>query len=127
MSETVYGGSGGGGANFTISGSEVFSGSSPTSWTELDLSSIVGTNKALVILRFKAGSDMDALAVRTKGDTEEYYSATSDTTAQGLALAHHDSVNVVVLMVITDALGKIEWITETESASASVVVMAYIK
>jgi len=118
---------GAGGATFVVSGAQAFSGSSPTSWTDLDLSSIVGASQALVMLQFKAGNDMNALAVRTNGDTEEYYHTSSDASAQGLQLAHHDSVNVLSLMVVTDSAGVIEWRTETSSGSAVVNVVMYIK
>lgn len=118
---------GGGGATFVVSGVQAFSGDSPTGWSELDLSGIIGANPALVMLRLHAGSDMDATSVRTLGDTVEYYSSAADASAQGMALAHHDSTNAIVLMVLTDGTGKIEWRTEKSVGDATVVVMAYIK
>lgn len=116
-----------GGASFIVSGASVFSGTSPTVWSELDLSEVVGVNSALVLLRIHAGSDMDATSVRMKGDTVEYYNEAADASAQGLALAHHNSTNAIVLMVVTDTMGKIEWITESEVSDATIDVIAYIK
>jgi len=116
---------GGGGASFVVSGTQVFSGDSPSSWTDLDLSGVVGSNSALVMLRIHAGSDMNAVCVRMNGDTVEYYSAVADSSAQGVALAHHDSTNAIVLMVVTDTSGVIEWRTEA-SQTATIDIIAYI-
>ena len=113
--------------NLTVSGVTVVDAQpSPTSWTELDLSSVVGTNNALVILAFSATGDMNATAVRRKGDTDEYYSTFNEANACGVALGHHDSTSVMVLICATDAAGVIEWITET-SRTAIVKLMAYIR
>lgn len=124
---TLHSHAGGGGDGiFTVSGAEVFNGLSPTSWTTLDLSGIVGSNSALVLLKISAASDMDAVAVRTNEDTSEYWNATADASAYGMALGHHDSVAVLVLMVVTDTNGVIEWKTE-KSSTATINIISYIK
>jgi len=117
---------GGGGGIFAISGAKIFNGSSPTSWTVLDLSEIVGNYSALVVLKISAISDMDAVAVRTKDDVDEFWNTTADASAYGLALGHHDSVASLVLMVATNPSGMIEWRTE-KAATATIDVIAYIK
>jgi len=109
-----------------VSGVTVYNGESPTSWTDLDLSSIVGINSAMVILSFQATKDMDAISVRKNGDTEDYYCAAADAMAYGMALGHHDTTAVLVLICVTDTNGVIEWITEN-SETAIVKVIAYIK
>ena len=116
---------GGSGGGLVVSGATVFSGTAPTSWTDLDLSSVVGANQALVMLQITATSDRNALAVRTNGDTEEYYNPSSDASAHGLALVHHDSSNAVVVMCITDSSGVIEWRVETVGTT-TIKLMAYI-
>ena len=120
---------GGGGATFTVSGATVIDAqASPETWTELDLSGIVGANSALVILGITATADMDATAVRMAGDTNEYYDAAADATAFGVALGHHESGAgaTMVLMCITSTAGKIEWKTEA-TQTATIKLIAYIK
>jgi len=118
---------GGGGASFVVSGAQAFSGLSPTSWTDLDLSSIVGSNSAMVILRFHSGADINAIAVRKNGDTNDYYCASADANAYGCALGHHDSTADLVLICVTDTAGIIEWICESGVSPTTVDVIAYIK
>ena len=114
-----------GGSTFTVSGAEVFSGTSPTSWTDLDLSGTIGANSALVILAISSGVDMNALAVRKNGDTDEYYNVAVEANAYGCAIAHHDADAVLVLICVTDTAGVIEWITES-AQTASIKLLAYI-
>lgn len=120
-------------ANITLIGlawensTDVNSGAaSPTTWTDLDLSGVVGSNEAFVVLRIKSASDMNETSVRRDGDTNEYYSEAADPNAYGCALGHHSSVADLVLMCMTDADGEIEWITQT-SENANVYVQLYIK
>lgn len=119
--------SGGGGASFAVPYAEAFSGSSPTSWTDLDLHDIVGVNKAWVLLKISAGSDMDAVAVRKKGDTDEFWHTAVDASTYGCSLVHHDSTAVPVLSTITDENGIIQWKCEKSANDCIVTVMAYIK
>lgn len=104
----------------------VFNGSSPTSWTDLDLSGVVGTRCAVVFLKFTSNQDMNAIAVRQNGDSDDYYSASSEQNAYGICMAHHDNDADLVLMCLTDGNGVIEWITET-SRTCQVYVMAFIR
>jgi hypothetical protein len=118
--------SGGGGATFTVSGAQVYSGNSPTSWTDLDLSGTIGSNSAMVILAFRGNIDINALAVRKNGDTNEYYGASCEANAYGCALGHHDSDADLVLICVTDTSGVIEWKAES-AVVCTVDVIAYIK
>lgn len=118
---------GGGGASLVVSGTTVFTGDSPTSWTSLDLSGVIGANNfALVILQISATGDMDATAVRRRGDTAEYYNPSVEASAYGCALGHHDSTADLVLLCVTSEGGRIEWITEN-SMPATIKLIAYIK
>ena len=114
------------GAVFIVSGA-TYNTTTPLTWTDLDLSGVVGSNSAWVILSIHANSDINAVAVRKNGDTTEYYNAAADASAQGMALAHHASTNAVVLSSLTDNAGVIEWISETAVANATVTVISYIK
>ncbi len=108
----------------TLDGTKVFDGTAPTSWTDLDLSSVVGANVALVILNVYNAISVAAAAVRTKGDGKEYYTTG---TSQGCAQGDLGSGVNCVFIVITDANGVIQWINESASANAKVFMMAYLK
>jgi len=106
-----------------ISGATVVDAqTSPTSWTDLDLSGIVGSSNVVAILSFTSTMDMDFVAVRSKGDTDEYF----NTQNQGCTVGVHKENTTVILICITDASGVIQWITES-SGTATVKVIAYIK
>lgn len=112
---------GAGGASLTVAEVEVFNGTSPTSWTDLDLSAVVGSNPAMVLLKtFK--NTQKSVAFRKNGDADEYYSPGN------FSVACLDPVGDVfgVMLVTTDNNGVVEWITETAS-TYTVDVMAYIK
>lgn len=118
-----------GGATFTVSGTIVVNAqASPTTWADLDLSGTVGANVALVALAITAAGDMDATAVRAKGDAYEYYDAAADATAFGVQLGHHESGAgaAMVLMCLTDASGFIQWKTESQQ-TATIKLLYYIK
>ena len=109
-----------------VSGATTYTGDSPEVWTDLDLSSIVGANSALVILQISASGDMNAVAIRMNGDEGDYYCSAGDSNAYGVALGHHDTTAILVLICVTDTAGIIEWITES-SSTATIKVIAYIK
>jgi len=106
----------------------VYNGLSPLDWEDLDLSGFAGlwANKALVLLAFNSAGDMNALAVRAKGDSSQYYDAAVESSSYGCALGHHDASADMVLLVTTDANGIIQWISETQR-TATVYMLAYIK
>ena len=113
--------------NVIVSGATVFGpASSPTSWTDLDLSGTVGSRSVLAILQITAAGNMEATAVRKNGDSTEYYDDGAKEAAYGCALASHDSSAALVLICVTDAAGVIEWITEA-SQTATIKLIAYIK
>lgn len=117
-----------GGAAIWVGKTEVYNGLSPLAMTDLDLSSFesLGANKALVLLVFTSTGDMNAVAVKAKGDASNYYDAAVEANAYGVALGHHDANADMVLLCTTDANGIIQWQTETEQ-TAQVYMLAYIK
>ena len=95
---------------------------SPVAWTDLD----TGLGGAyFVTLAISATADMDAISIRRKGDTIEYYNEANDVNAQGTQLGHHDSVAVMVLACFTDSNGYVQWITEA-SRTATVTLTGAI-
>ncbi|KKN74959.1 hypothetical protein LCGC14_0384610, partial [marine sediment metagenome] len=117
-----------GGAALTVAETEVFSGTAPTTWTDLNLSGTIGAQSSLVLLKFASiGAGYNrTVAVRKNGDTDEFYGATANE-ARGVALGQllGASVVFVVLLVATDATGKIEW--KSAAITMTVDVIAYIK
>ena len=57
-------------------GTNVFSGAAPTSWTDLDLSAVTGSNRCLVTLKIKSTSGgvnyNNRVSIRPHGDTDNY-------------------------------------------------------
>ena len=112
---------GGSGAAISTTKVEVFSGTCPTSYTDLDLSGTVGTVAALVHLSIEStAGDMNSVALRANADTAEYHETTNEVSSYGIAVAHHDSGGAaprVVLSSFTDSSGIVEWICETQRSS----------
>lgn len=111
-------------SRLTVAEAEVFNGLSPSeSWTDLDLSGTIGSNAALVLLKFGATLDKK-IAVRKNGDTDEFYHSLAE--IGGCALYSHKGATHGVLIVATDAAGIIEWYTEA-AETTTIDVIAYIK
>ncbi len=112
----------------TIAETEVFSGTSPTEWTDLDLSGVVGSNLALVLLKIGSTGNPAATAVRKDGETDEFWSDDSSVAAvaYGAAFAKIFVGIHAVVIVATSAAGIIEW--KTDAAVATTIdIIAYIK
>ena len=113
----------GGGATLTVSETEVFNATSPTTWTDLDLSGTIGSNIALVLMKVVVGNAAD-VAFRKDGDTDEFYA--NSASAGGVALIASQGSTHAAILVATSSTGKIEWKTEFARAS-TVDIIAYIK
>ena len=115
-----------GGATLTVSETEVFSGTIPTAWTDLDLSGTVGSQATLVMLKVYQPIGIVALAVRKNGDTDEFYTSNTGD-ARGVALTKVYSLVHAVLIVSTDNAGKIEWRGSSTTTNTTIDIIAYIK
>ena len=115
-----------GGASLTVSETEVFASGSttPTAWTDLDLSGTVGANAALVLLKVARAGGTQFVAVRKNGDTDEFYSGTA---MGGCAAAALQTAIHTVFLVATDNSGKIEWKNNAARTDVTVDIIAYIK
>lgn len=115
-------------STLTVAETEVFNGTSPTSWTDLDLSATIGANAALVLLKiYAAVGNLGGFAVRKNGDTDEFYNALAAANGVGCALAAVGGENAYVAMLVaTDSSGVIEWITQN-ALTVTVDIIAYIK
>jgi len=113
---------------YKSSGSSGNSGNSPTSWTDLDLSSIVGANKALVFLSVTPSTgESNKYAFRTNGSALDTSSIlTADAYDSGLAGGYIVVNETLFVMVETDASGVVEWIASA-AVTTSVIVIGYMK
>jgi len=108
---------------FSYSGAQVFSASAPTSWTDLDLSSYVGSRRALVLLKVKnRGGFAQQYKFRTNGDTDDYSVADDRWHCSACIL---DSGYCGTVLAMTDASGIVEW-WSNNGYSTDVWLLAYI-
>ncbi len=113
------------GGGLTVAETEVFNGTSPTAWTDLNLAGTIGANPALVLLKIDGAANLVGVAVRKNSDGDEFYSA-SITDPYGCAFGRQAAGVYMVLLVATDASGIIEW--KTGNAKATTIdIIAYIK
>ena len=113
------------GAVLIVAETEVFNGTSPTVWTDLDLSGIVGSQATLVLLKVYSPNNYYRVVVRRNGDTDEFYppsDAPMGYAGSGSGATIFDSV-----LTVTDTNGVIEWRTAAAVADTTVDVIAYIK
>ena len=109
-------------------GSVVFSGTSPTVETELDLSSTVGANSALVFLLIYCPQEDPAgtwITFKKYGETVTHNQ--DYTVALGTAGANQYTSKFTYLMAVTDSGGKLKWIASDAVASTTITLEAYIK
>lgn len=102
----------------------IFSGNSPTTWTDMDLSGYVGRNIALVTLKFinQNTTFANAFRVRTNGDTIEY--ALYDYGDFGSSSVYR-GVSQGTAAALTDSNGIIEWRADV-NYSTSVYLMSFV-
>lgn len=95
----------------------VFSGSAPTSYTDLDLSSVVGVAQKMVYLKIVNSGGSTSYRFRMNGDTSTGGSQGDATNA--------DTVSATAYVVVkTDTSGVIEWIAGGANTTA-ITVEAY--
>ncbi len=110
-------------ATLTVAQTEVFSGTSPTSWTDLDINAVVGANVALVVMKVNSGANPQVVAMRANGDGDDHYLAN----VSGGANRVDNAASISTLLVCyTDASGIIEWMCEN-GVTTTVDVVLFIK
>lgn len=105
-------------SNFSTT--QVFSGTSPTSYTDLDLSAVVGAKQRVVILKITS-SNLCYGSFRQNGDAGTY----GTTSWLGASRFEVNSGNSAIVIVPTDTAGVVEWIASAGAASTTVNVLAY--
>lgn len=95
---------------------------SPNTFTDLDLSAIVGKNSALCFIEaYRSGTDPGIIYSRMNGTTKTPLCYTGY--AMDLATANW----IVELIVTTDTNGVIEWATDTAQTGVVMTLRAYIR
>lgn len=112
------------GASLTVAETEVFNGTSPLNWTDLDLSGTIGENATLVLLKIGTPSVSQTVtgAFRPDGDTNEYYAGTTKG-SHVFSSVGADAASLVVLC--TSSAGIVEWRTVQAKAGTMVSILAY--
>jgi len=101
-------------------GTVVHNAIGPAAWTDLDLSAVVGSRKALVVIRSLNGSGGNShIYSRTNGDTLNKTDGISIVLSQ---LSGRDDL----LVVYTDASGIIEWYVSNVAGTHTLTVEAFI-
>lgn len=110
------------------SGTEVFAdAAAPQSYTDLDLSAVVGANRALVHLKVKNTSGSSRTFVfRTNGESDEVGYSTPDPESGATCAAYIRPGYIGYFTVLTDASGIIEW-KAAGTTNASVNLLTYQK
>lgn len=101
----------------TFPNSTAFSGTSPTSYTDLDLSSIIGTTSRVVFLKVTCGTTSVAFHFRKNGEAGT--GAVGDNSAGTNRTSLLTSGQVAYVTVVTDSSGVVEWYTSQTSAGAA--------
>lgn len=103
--------------------------STNTSYNDLDLSSVVGSNRALVIMEVfdKASSSafVDDIFFRTKGSSVDHGGGTAGFGASGVSLTQVNGGGTIV--VITDSSGVIQHTGDGTMSDIKYVIQAYQK
>lgn len=105
------------------SGGVAHNAASPTSWTTLDLSSIIGVNYAFVVLKIKSSSQT-TFKFKPDGDADVYNAAPiSGSNMVDLAPATNQ---VGLVSLETSALGRVEWIAGNTDV-ATITVLGFMR
>ena len=114
------------GINALFTDTEVFNGAMPSSWTDLDLSSVVSQKQSLVMLRYKynfSDSTYSYVAVRTN---DSNFDSGSNTSINSILLNSTDNPFSFMLLQ-TDSGGMIEQReTSTNNANVTASIVFYL-
>ena len=98
----------GAGGGITFDNSEVFNGiPASTAYLDLDLSAVVGSNQAVVLLAVYPAINPNEIKFRKNGETDNLGSAAS---AQGPSVGKPStSSEMTYILVVADSSGIVEW------------------
>lgn len=109
---------------------QVFSGTSPTSFTDLDLSSVVGATRRMVMVKVVCGTIDVEFHFRRNGETGAHVTSSTDNGSGTAKSELLTSGKISYLIVPTDNAGIVEWATYQDgigqaSTTSTVTVEAY--
>ena len=113
------------GATIGFPNAQVFSGASPTNWTDLDLSSIVGQTQSIVMIKAKFINNARPVGFRPNGDDESWVLG-SITNNKSVSLISAASDETATGIITTDESGIVEWKTHEEWGSVVLSVVSYL-
>jgi hypothetical protein len=114
------------GTGLVYSGATAFSGAQPTTFTDLNLSSIVGTNRAWVTLKITGDANSN-IFFRTKGETLDAYAGLGSAASFGSGTSGTSMNNsVAYLSLLTDTSGIVQWRSNITSTTTVVTVLTYM-
>lgn len=100
---------------------QVFTGTSPASFTDLDLSAVVGAQQRMVMLKVFCDNETKLFIFRPNGDTGEY----NGTAFNGVNAVTTPSDGYALAICKTDTAGVIEWRTTGAENACTISVEAY--
>lgn len=116
-----------GGSNYP--GTSVFNGTSPTSWTNLDISSVVGTGNHIAMLKIQQDGTASSVGFgfRQEGDSGSGITVpgASFSGANLAATLNASGPNFVYAWAITDSSGVIEWVSSS-AQTTQIFVMFFM-
>lgn len=107
----------------SFSTTQVFSGTSPSTFTDLDLSSVVGARQRMVVLKFITSAGAKLVVFRPNGDATDYYGGATVTGAN--AGTNGATSSATTCIVKTDTAGVVEWRTTNAETGCTISVEAY--
>jgi hypothetical protein len=115
--------------NYHSATTQIYNGTSPTGgYTALDLSSIIGANKALVFLRVSNADATNVLTVafRRTSDTVGVGRNANDSAGGGTSFASINPSSIAYITMEADASGIVQWYA-WESRTTVIHVIGYVK
>lgn len=112
-------------SSITFVNTQVYSNTTPNIWTDLDLSSVVGSNTALVMIRVSS-SNANQIVFRTNGDALSIGTNGYDFGVSGTGTGVSGGGGYVI--VKTDSSGVVEWGSLlNEGGTGTLNIIAYLK
>lgn len=99
--------------------------SASNSYADLDLSSVVGSNRAMVIIEFRGTGSAASTFFRTKGSSVQPYVPVNSSGWGSAATTLNSGGEGGTIVIITDANGVIEHRAPNASSTANYTVQAY--
>jgi len=109
-------------ATVTIAETQVYTGALVNSWTDLDLSAVIGVAAKVVILKVKttgAAGNADNIRFRCNGDADDH---DADSAANYIVM---DGEGFGLIICYTDSNGVLEWTSNETDSTCTIDVVSY--